>query len=258
MKGCSRTARFLIAAAMAALTACSQGPGKPSATAGETPSSPAHPAAAATGQAGPGRPEPTPPAPTVDANPSDPPAITTIPPGGGFLYFPRKTPAFRGLPPGWDSAAWIRQVQAAAAAGQHASRRTRPGDFSFPGTSIVSWTWSSWPAVKSFTVDAGMEVQQNATNFQCTAEGFDPGNGQAAQQVSKLFALCASAMFPGARPAVAERWVSRQESLVLADLRSHPRAAEIMSATPAFGTGIYWVEGRYQASYGDLIQLSIM
>ena len=112
--------------------------------------------------------------------------------------------------------------------------------------------------MKSFTVDAGMEVQRNATNVQCMAEGFDPGNGQAAQQVSRLFALCASAAFPGARPAVAERWVSRQESLVLADLRAYPRAAEIMSATPTFGTGIYWVEGRYQASYGDLIQLSIM
>jgi hypothetical protein len=112
--------------------------------------------------------------------------------------------------------------------------------------------------VKSLTVNAGMDVPGNATNFQCTAEGFGPGNAQAAQQVSKLFALCASVVFPGAQPAVAERWVSQQESLVLADLRSHPRAVEILSATPTFGTGIYWVEGRYQASYGDIIQLSIM
>jgi hypothetical protein len=253
----------LIAVATAGLTACSQTPGKPSPAAGGTPSSPAHPAAAATGEAatgeaGTGRPEPTPPAPTVDANPSDPPAITTIPPGGGFLYFPRKTPTFRGLPADWDSATWISRIRAAAAAGQHASKRTLPGSFSFPGMSVVSWNWSSLPAVKSFTVQAGIEVQDNVTNFQCTAQGFDPGHEQVAQQVARLFALCASAAFPGAQPAVAERWVSQQESLVLADLRSYPHAAEIMSATPSFGTGIYWVEANYQVPYGDTVQLGVM
>jgi hypothetical protein len=145
---------------------------------------------------------------------------------------PRRTPAFRGLPAGWDSAAWIRQVQAvAAAAGQHASQRDLPGDLSFPGTSIVSWNWSSLPAVKSLTVNAGMDVQRNATNFQCTAEGFDPGNGQAAQQVSKLFALCASVVFPGAQPAVAERWVSQTVTLAPAPIAPTVRAPGTPFAT---------------------------
>jgi hypothetical protein len=122
--------------------------------------------------------------------------------------------------------------------------------------SRLGWDWSA-SAVKSFSAGALLDAHQNAVSLNCTAQGFDPASRRAAGQIASVFALCTSATFPGADPSTAARWVAAQEALILADLRARPHVTAILSATPRFGTAVYWLRAQYNAGYGITFQVNV-
>ena len=244
-----RSAR-LIAVLWAAMAVClpacsglsSQGGGDPTpgATKVDTPSesAPASPS--------PGTPLPGIPAPT---NPADPPVITS-------KYQTIREPASWTwtLPAGWRSAGWYARVKAAAGpAGTETdelSDQGRPAD----GWEL-NWHWHS-PQITSLGVNSALDTQKNPARLNCAAQGFDPANQRAGEQITSLVTLCASADFPGAEPAVAQPWAAKESGEVLAALRAHP-SASISSPTVTFGAGMYVLVASSVRSYGFTIWLYV-
>lgn len=185
----------------------------------------------------------------VDTNPSDPPlAMSTqsAPPGG---Y--RVAPPAQSLPTGWDSAAWIGQAHTAAGSGA-----TEDSHFAGAGRSVRGWTWHA-SAVRQLEVGAVLDAQSNPVSLYCNAQGFSPGDSQAARQISAAFALCGSAPVPDGDSSGAGAWVARQVQPMLADLAGL-HSGNVRSSSPRFGAETYYLEAFYAATYGYTIELTVM
>jgi hypothetical protein len=228
------------------LASCSSAPGS-SPHAGKTPS----PATTGSSAQSTLRPEGS-----VDANPSDPPLVLT----GSHAQavqesLQRLQPPPRSLPVGRDSAAWFARVQAAV--GPNVVKSSAAVGASSPGDSEVGWDWSS-SGVKKLSVGAEVDANKNLIAITCFAQDFDPADQEAVQKIASVFALCASAAFPGARRAAASRWVDREEALMLADLRAKPHAVEVLSTTPSFGPAVYELQLGPMPGFGVTFLLKVM
>ncbi len=185
----------------------------------------------------------------VDTNPADPPlAMSTqsAPPGG---Y--RVAPPARSLPTGWDSAAWISQAHAAAG-----PSATEDAHFAGAGRSVRGWTWHT-SAVQQLEVGAVLDAQSNPVSLYCNAQGFSPGDSQAARQIAAALTLCGSAAVPNGDSSAAEAWVTRQEQPMLADLAGL-HSGNVRSSSPRFGAETYYLEAFYAPNYGYTIELTVM
>lgn len=189
----------------------------------------------------------------VDTNPSDPPTINA------FSLKPaprdRVPPQAESLPRGWDSTAWFALVHAAA--GPSAVQNAHSEGASDPDHSVLGWQWGT-AQVKDFDVSAVVDAGKNPVNLLCSAQGFDPADQQAVKQVTAALALCGTAAFPGAEPAAAGPWVAVQEADMVPDLKKTAQGGSVVSASPTFGAGVYWLQGFYAGEYGYTIELNVM
>jgi hypothetical protein len=227
------------------LASCSSAPGS-SPHAGKTPSP------ATTGGSAQSTPRPE---GSVDANPSDPPLVLTGSQSHvlqGLLR--RMPPPPRSLPAGWDSSSWFAKIQATA--GPKSIRQAFPMGAPSKGSDL-GWDWTS-SGVKKLSVGAQLDPHKNPIAISCFAQGFDPADQQAAQEIATAFELCTSAAFPGARSAAARRWVDREEALMLAAFRAKPQAREILSTTPSFGPAVYELQLGPMPGFGNTFLLKVL
>ena len=168
-------------------------------------------------------------------------------PAGGY----RVAPPAQSLPTGWDSTAWTSQAHTAAGPGA-----TEDSHFAGAGRSVRGWTWHT-SAVEQVEVGAVLDAQSNPVSLYCTAQGFSPGDSQAARQIAAAFALCGSAAVPNGDSAAAGAWVTGQEQPMLADLAGL-RSGNVRSSSPRFGAETYYLEAFYAPTYGYTIELTVM
>jgi hypothetical protein len=227
------------------LASCSSAPGGPQA--GKAPS----PATAGSDAQPAPRPEGS-----VDANPSDPPLVVTGSRARAMREsLQRMPPPRRNLPTGWSSASWFAQVRSAA--GRNGVKHSFALGASASEGSELGWDWSA-PGVKSISAGAGLDAHKNPIALTCDAQGFDPADQQAVEEIASVFMLCTSAEFPGADRAAASRWVDREEALMLADFKARPRAREILSTTPSFGPAVYSLQLGPVQGFGNTFLLKVM
>jgi hypothetical protein len=143
------------------------------------------------------------------------------------------------LSKGWSSSgSWYARItQAMGPQGRRIEKQDAPG--------AEGWTINfSWAAsgVKELNIGVILDADKNPQKIECSAAGFDPESGEATRSIAVMMKLCASADFPGAKPSAAVAWVSREQGLILVKLRSLHKNV-LLSPTPNFGSGSYWLGG---------------
>jgi hypothetical protein len=239
------------ALALAAVTTACSGSSS-GAGAGHTPATIAAGAPGATDPAATASPGAGPTFGVLDTDPADPPIINpTVKSGAPLPTGWRNAPPTTLTPPaGWDPAAWLSQVHAAAPS------NAVPVDNRDPSFVTTSWQWST-PAITSLTAGVIANGQNHPIKASCDAEGFDLTSTSAAAEVASTLELCARTGLSGSSAQAAQTWIGQQVGPVLSELQSAAKGRESVSAAPTFGAATYQVVGQYEYQSGYLVQVTV-
>jgi hypothetical protein len=166
-------------------------------------------------------------------------------------------PAFKNLPAGWHSFdSWTKRV--AELAGPKVVASSGLEDPGNPQNGYVaSWTWSAASTGgQTMAIVVYEDTHKNPIQIRCALGGPDPSSASVAATARSLFSLCASADFPGADTAAAQRWMPGRLATVMAAQRRDPKSAVYVGIYP-FGGAVYRLGGDYTPEDGLSLFLQI-